>query len=249
MSTLTKNLGLTKPDVTDYYNITEQNANLDIIDEKITENKETLKAVKTSIDTHISTSNPHNVTSEQVGLGNVPNVTTNDQTPTYIPSTDTIALSSGEKLSTAFGKIAKAIETLISHLSNTNNPHNVTATQIGLGNVSNVTTNNQTPTYTVASSNTALSSGETLSTAFGKISKAVSSLISHLADTTTHITSAERTKWNAKVDSSGTVANATNADTLDGLHASSFVQTSKSVNVVVSTTAPTDTTAVWIVPS
>ena len=40
-----------------------------------------------------------------------------------------------------------------------------------------------------------------------------------------------------------------NADTLDGLHASSFVQTSQSAKVVVSSTAPADTTAVWIVPS
>ena len=39
------------------------------------------------------------------------------------------------------------------------------------------------------------------------------------------------------------------ADTLDGLHASSFIQTSQSAKVIVSTTAPTDTTAVWVVPS
>lgn len=73
----------------------------------------------------------------EVGLGNVPNVTTNDQTPTYTTSAELSALSSGEKLSTAFGKIAKAVADLISHIANTNNPHSVTKTQVGLGNVGN----------------------------------------------------------------------------------------------------------------
>lgn len=60
---------------------------------------------------------------------------------------------------------------LTSHTGNTENPHSVTKAQVGLGNVPNVTTNNQTPTYTQASTRTALSSGETLATAFGKIKK------------------------------------------------------------------------------
>lgn len=47
----------------------------------------------------------------------------------------------------------------------------ISKSNIGLGNVPNVTTNNQTPTYSVASTRTALSSGETLATAFGKIKK------------------------------------------------------------------------------
>lgn len=66
-----------------------------------------------------------------VGLGNVPNVATNDQTPTYTAASSLTALSSGEKLSVAFGKIAKAISSLISHLSSTSNPHSVTAAQAG----------------------------------------------------------------------------------------------------------------------
>ena len=43
--------------------------------------------------------------------------------------------------------------------------------------------------------------------------------------------------------------NISDADTLDGLHASSFIQTNQSAKVIVSTTAPSDTTAVWIVPN
>lgn len=102
----------------------------------------------------------------------------------------------------------------------TDNPHNVTKSQVGLGNVPNVSTNDQTPTYTVASSNTALASGEKLSVAFGKIAKAINSLISHLSDTVGHITSAERTNWNAKLDATAT---AVNADKLDGLDSTAFV--------------------------
>ena|GEM_PF-1057281 len=84
------------------------------------------------------------------------------------------------------------------HLTDTANPHQVTKTQVGLGNVPNVATNNQTPTYTEASSPANLTSGEKLSAAFGKIARAVRSLIAHLADTTAHITAAERTAWNGK---------------------------------------------------
>lgn len=42
---------------------------------------------------------------------------------------------------------------------------------VGLGNVPNVATNNQTPTYSAASTRTNLASGETLATALGKIKK------------------------------------------------------------------------------
>lgn len=62
-------------------------------------------------------SNPHKTDHVQVGLGNVPNVTTNDQTPTYTESPALDALSSGETLSAAFGKTAKAIRTFIEHIT------------------------------------------------------------------------------------------------------------------------------------
>lgn len=75
---------------------------------------------------------------------------------------------------------------------------NITKANVGLGNVPNVATNDQTPTYTAASANANLTSGEKLSVAMGKISRAITSLISHLADGTRHITAEERTAWNAK---------------------------------------------------
>lgn len=95
------------------------------------------------------------------------------------------------------------INDMINHMIDKNNPHEVTKEQVGLGNVPDVTTNDQTPTYDVSNDLSDLESGEKLSVAFGKIGKAVSSFISHLADSVSHITSSERTLWNTvsnKVD-------------------------------------------------
>lgn len=82
------------------------------------------------------------------------------------------------------------------HKNNKSNPHNVTKEQVGLNNVPNVTTNNQTVTYSDANALTTLSSGEKISIAFGKIKKAISELILHLKDGVKHITNDERTLWN-----------------------------------------------------
>lgn len=179
----------------------------------------------------------NSLTKTDVGLGNVPNVATNDQTPTYTTATTFAALSSGEKLSIAFGKIAKAIvdlgshivnkanphtvtklqiglgnvdntsdldkpvstatqtainnalagggaalEAVNTHIANKSNPHNVTASNVGLGNVPNVATNDQTPTYTQAGTLANLTSGEKLSVSFGKMMKAIADLIAHIAN-------------------------------------------------------------------
>lgn len=86
---------------------------------------------KTEFEEHLNAENPHGVTKEQVGLGNVPNVSTNDQTPTYKNVEVVSEPISGEKMSTAFQKIRAAISALIKHLSNTTNPHTVTTGQIG----------------------------------------------------------------------------------------------------------------------
>ena len=101
-----------------------------------------------------------------------------------------------EALNSAIGSKANATD-LTAHTDNTSNPHNVTKSQVGLGNVPNVATNDQTPSYTEATALAKLSSGEKLSVAFGKISKAITDFISHIGDTVKHITSTERTNWNA----------------------------------------------------
>ena len=98
----------------------------------------TFETMQAAFNTHTGNkSNPHSVTKSQVGLGNVPNVATNDQTPTYSDTTTLVTLSSGEKISIAFAKIKLAITTLINHLANKSNPHGVTKSQVGLGNVEN----------------------------------------------------------------------------------------------------------------
>lgn len=51
--------------------------------------------------------NNHEHTKADIGLGNVPNVATNDQTPTFTTATTRENIATGEKLSIMFGKIAK----------------------------------------------------------------------------------------------------------------------------------------------
>ena len=98
----------------------------------------TFETMQTALNTHTGNkSNPHGVTKSQIGLGNVPNVSTNDQTPTYSDTTTLVTLSSKEKISVAFAKIKLAITTLINHLANKSNPHGVTKSQVGLGSVEN----------------------------------------------------------------------------------------------------------------
>lgn len=88
-------------------------------------------ASRAELEAHVQNkSNPHKVTAEQVGLGNVSNVSTNDQTPTYTEASALVGLKSGEKLSISFGKIAKAVSSLIAHTKNGENPHKVTAKQV-----------------------------------------------------------------------------------------------------------------------
>lgn len=106
---------------------------------------QTIDGLQTSINnlnTNLSShkndkSNPHETTKAQVGLSEVPNVATNDQTPTYTEATGLAQLSSGEKLSIAFGKLSKAVTDFIAHLANKGNPHSVTKAQVGLGNCDN----------------------------------------------------------------------------------------------------------------
>lgn len=94
--------------------------------------RETAEETRAEVAAHTQDkANPHSVTKEQVGLGNVPNVGTNDQTPTYDQAEMISELTSGEKLSAALGKLKKAVSDLISHLGNKNNPHSVTAAQAG----------------------------------------------------------------------------------------------------------------------
>lgn len=150
------------------------------------------KANTSALTSHTgNTSNPHSVTKSQVGLGNVPNVTTNNQTPSYTEASTLTAMSSGETVSTAFGKIAKAVSTLISHLADKSNPHDVTKSQVGLGSVDNVKqySASNPPPYPVSSVNgktgtVSLTASDVKADASGTASSAVST---HNSSDTAHI--------------------------------------------------------------
>ena len=190
---------------------------------------------KTAYDHSQTTGNPHGTTKSDVGLGNVPNVSTNDQTPTFTKASTRKNIASGEKLSVIFGKIQKFFNDLKSvaysgsYNDLTNKPtipdeladltadstHRVVTdaqistwngksdfsgsytdltdkpkinsvelsgnkttsdlgidkTAVGLGNVPNVSTNDQTPTFTKASTRKNIASGEKLSVILGKVQK------------------------------------------------------------------------------
>ncbi len=86
---------------------------------------------KAEFNQHISDkNNPHGVTKAAIGLGDVPNVSTDNQTPTFTVAKENEELESGEKMSVLFGKIAKAMSSLFSHLGNSKNPHGVTLEQL-----------------------------------------------------------------------------------------------------------------------
>ena len=75
--------------------------------------------------------NPHKVTKEQIGLGNVENKAFTDQTPAFTVANELADITSGEKMGSILGKIAKALSLLKSHLLDFNNPHKTKASDIG----------------------------------------------------------------------------------------------------------------------
>ena len=94
-----------------------------------------------------------------------------------------------------------------------------------------------TPDFTETTNLTKLTGREKLFTAFGKLAKAVSTLIEHIEDNVKHITSAERTAWNGKAAGDHThsadqirgfpsslPADGGNADTVGGYTAERLIQ-------------------------
>jgi hypothetical protein len=82
------------------------------------------------IDDH---SNPHEVTATQVGLGNVQNYPIASN-PQAVAGTDNATYMTPQLTA---AQVAAATAPFSSHLTDTNNPHGVTATQVGLGDVQN----------------------------------------------------------------------------------------------------------------
>ena len=157
---------------------------------------EQIDIVEDNLSSHTSNaSNPHGVTKSQVGLGNVPNVATNDQTPTYTAASTLTTLTSGEKLSVSFGKITKAITDFIAHIGNKSNPHSVTAAQVG------AVPTSRTVNGKVLSSNITLSASDVGADVSGaaaavqaNLDTVSDELSDHASNTDIHFTVAERTK-------------------------------------------------------
>lgn len=191
---LTEFLKLKKPEATDIPDIDVINSNFDTLDESVNnkvdkvdgkglssqdftqQEKDKLNGIERGAEVNKVTSvqdrtGDVKITKADVGLDQVPNVTTNNQTPTYSQNSTLSNIVSGEKISVSFGKIMKAIADLISHIGSKSNPHSVTKSQVGLDNVPNVATNDQQPTFAESGTRTNIASGETLSTLFGKIKK------------------------------------------------------------------------------
>ena len=112
-------------------------------------------ANNTALDNHANrTDNPHKVTKEQVGLGNVDN-TADINKP--------VSVAQQNALDTLSNSLNTAIN---NHVGNTNNPHQVTKEQVGLGKVDN--TSDLEKPISVATQNA--------------ISEVVSNLDKHIAD-------------------------------------------------------------------
>ena len=159
MATKTKNLGLTKPDPGEFYDVIDSNGNMDIIDENIT--------------AHLADkSNPHSVTKSDVGLGNVSNTSDSNKPVSTAQQT---AIDAAYQQSTGY------TDTKIANLIN-----GAPQTLDTLKEVADAIQQNESVV-------TALDS------AVGKKANQAE-LDTHTNNSTIHITSTERTKWNAKQD-------------------------------------------------
>lgn len=156
------------------YTKTEVDNKVKTVDDKVANNTQEIATIKNSkadssdLSSHTSnTSNPHEVTAAQIGLGNVDNTSDADKpistatqtaldlkadkSTTYTKSqTDAAIKVVSDKVTTNTASItslnqsvealqgSKADTTdLSSHTSNVSNPHGVTKAQVGLGNVDN----------------------------------------------------------------------------------------------------------------
>ena len=98
-------------------------------------------AANNTVNSHIAdTNNPHQVTAEQVGLGNVDNTSDLDK-PISTATACAIACISA-CMAEVSGIATNANVNITTHIANINNPHNVTKAQVGLANVADVDTTN-----------------------------------------------------------------------------------------------------------
>lgn len=111
--------------------------------EAIIGNQTTNKANQVDLTAHIQNrNNPHNVTKQQVGLGNVTNVEQASKQEFNAHATNHNNPHSVTKAQVGLGNVMNVEQAskqeFNAHATNRNNPHGVTKSQVGLGNVDNV---------------------------------------------------------------------------------------------------------------
>lgn len=175
---------------------------------------QSINAIYPSFNVHLADkSNPHAVTKEQVGLGNVQN---------YPMATDAEAAAGTARNRMMSPAATKALvatlssETVAGHASNTSNPHQVTKAQVGLGNVDNY----KTATLAEALQGTATNLFITVQGAAELVKKlAVGDFTTHIEDKNNpHAT----TKTHVGLGNVDNFRTATNADADAGSSATTF---------------------------
>lgn len=111
--------------------------------EAIIGNQTTNKANQADLTGHIQNqNNPHNVTKQQVGLGNVTNVEQASKQDFQNHLNNHNNPHSVTKAQVGLGNVVNVEQAskvdFDTHTTNHNNPHNVTKQQVGLGNVDNI---------------------------------------------------------------------------------------------------------------
>lgn len=111
--------------------------------EAIIGNQTTNKANQADLTAHINNrNNPHGVTKQQVGLGNVTNVEQASKQDFNNHATNRNNPHGVTKAQVGLGNVTNVEQAskreFDAHTTNRNNPHNVTKSQVGLGNVDNV---------------------------------------------------------------------------------------------------------------
>ena len=171
------------------------------VQEAIAENDSHITTIKNNLSSHTSnTSNPHNVTKSQVGLGNVDNTSdinkpvSTAQQNAIDDAKNSVSNSLNSHTSNTIVHITAAERTKWNDKSDITNINN----KIGTSDISSVGTTITgaiSSLATIIGVGTSSSSGTTLT---GDISTLKSNLSSHTSNTTVHITAAERNKWNSK---------------------------------------------------
>ena len=107
-------------------------------------------ATKEQLKSHIDDrTNPHGVTAEQLGLGNVLNLAPDNMPVEFEAASALAEPESGETLATLFAKIKKAVNNLIAHLR-ADNPHSITPSKINAAPASHTHSTDAITTGTLA---------------------------------------------------------------------------------------------------